>query len=255
MIVLHHEKRSGFARADLLVTILLAIVALSLLSCGLSTSRISSLRSYCVNNLMQIGIAIHTYHDANSNLPSETPTAPGKTGPESFYIYLLPYVEEQYNAPAASQPVRLFLCPSRRSTAVGGKRDYGYGCSKGAGSVGTSVLDAPEFLTLDAIQDQKKGTSKTALLSHVWLDPKTYKGGDPTDLGWNTLNNGRSCNTNLSDTDATGSNTAIGSPHPNVNIFLFVDAHVQNIPYGWQPSEGPFANIWAYDSKQDITLP
>jgi len=260
MLQIRSRNRLGFSLFELLVVIAIIGFLVGMLLVAVQKAREAAARISCVNNLKQMGLACHTYHDANENLPSETPKAPGGNAPQSFYIYLLPYVEQQNaivdktGTPATKgTPIKLFLCPSRRTVAVGSRRDYGYGGTK---AVNTAVLNAPAFTTLAAITNAN-GTSNTALLTHVWMDPKNYSGNpaDPTDKGWASLNNNRDARTDLADTNASGSNTALGGPHPNVNPFLFCDGHVQNIPYPWKPAKGTIAYIWGYDNVAPIDLP
>lgn len=200
---------------------------------------------HCVSRLKHMGIALHTYHDSVGHLPSEaSPDSP------SFYKRLLPFVEA---ADAADDdPIVIYLCPMRRNPKTApGKRDYGYASSQGEQAVGISVLDAPIPVSLGEIQ-QGRGTSYTLLLSHLWLDPDHYTGGDPTDLGWATKNNSRSISQPAKpDDDPTGSNRHIGGPHPGVLPSLFADAHVGNFFYTY-PS---FPQIWAYDNRDDCAPP
>lgn len=229
-------------RVETAAAVALSCTALGLLSCGVFSSQQAAQQITCINNLRQLGIAMHTYCDASNRLVTESGTNP------SFYKVMLPYLEQV--GAEDDRPIPVYLCPSRRNpTTAPGKRDYGYAASNGAGSAGASVLDSQEGVTLNDITN-KNGSSQTLLLSHVWLDPKTYTGGDPTDLGWATKNNSRSINHQVKqDTDATGTNQYIGGPHPNVLPSLFADAHVANMPYTY----AQWAQIWAWNNTTPIT--
>ena len=96
---------------------------------------------------------------------------------------------------AKAQPnnvtIAMFVCPSRRDARVArGKRDYGSAATSGIGSASQSIFDPPgrpgadgiaEGVELTMIHD--KGTANTLLLSHVWMRPVNYAGGDPTEAG------------------------------------------------------------------------
>ncbi|MBL8795380.1 MAG: DUF1559 domain-containing protein [Planctomycetia bacterium] len=235
------RRRCGFNRVEAITCLAMSCIALCIIGCGLSSSREAANRISCTNNLRMLGIALHTYHDAQNRFPTEAGANP------SFYKPLLPYLE-QANAPD-NAPIKEFLCPTRRNPAMApGKRDYGYAASNGAGTAGTSVLDSPDGVTLNSITSMN-GTPQTLLLSHLWLDPQNYAGGDPTDLGWATKNNSRSFNNVAKpDGDATGSPQYLGGPHPNITPSLFADAHVANMPYGF----AQWAQAWAWTNTKPI---
>ncbi|OAI47062.1 hypothetical protein AYO44_10320 [Planctomycetaceae bacterium SCGC AG-212-F19] len=208
-------------------------------------------RIECTNNLKQLALAFHTYHDKHNRFPTENRANP------SFYLSVLPIVEDAMLVPQAQQgdhskPIRLFMCtPRRLPKEAPGKRDYGYAASTGASSAGTSILDAPTPVTIDQIS-KANGTSNTVILSHVWMAPKYYSGGDPTDIGWATKNNSRSFNhLAFRDTDPSGTTGHTGSVHPNGMPTAFADGHVQFIPYAWEF----WAKAWAYTNTQPIMLP
>jgi prepilin-type processing-associated H-X9-DG protein len=249
MMLRQSGKRKGLSRADALLAVLISFTALCLLSCGLGSARTGAKRIECINNLRQIGIAMHNYHDTNNVFPTENGTN------NSFYRGLLTFIEQSPVDQQVQQnaPIKLYLCPLRRTPATApGKRDYGYAASGGTGSVGKSVLDTPGGYSF-ANTKNPVPTNLTLLLTHVWMDPANYGGGDPTDLGWATQNNSRSVNnTAKADSDSSGSTSHLGSPHPGKMPALFLDAHVQDIPYSF----GQWAELWAHDSKKDaIQLP
>jgi len=83
----------GFTLIELLVVIAIIAVLIALLLPAVQSAREAARRSQCVNNLKQLGIAIHNYHDANGSLP---PTS-GTGGPThwSMKSRILPFLEQQ----------------------------------------------------------------------------------------------------------------------------------------------------------------
>lgn len=89
--------RSGFTLIELLVVVAIIAVLASMLMAGVQKARAAADRVVCANNLHQIGIAMHVYHDSTGSLPKAaypTTVSSSVTAYGSAFGVLLPFVEQ-----------------------------------------------------------------------------------------------------------------------------------------------------------------
>ena len=124
------SRKRGFTLIELLVVIAIIAVLIALLLPAVQQARESARRTQCKNNLKQLGLALHNYHDTFLTFPIGGFTQPA-TGPGTgmgWHVSILPYIDQaplynlfNFNAVAYTDAGNLalalktppgFYCPS-----------------------------------------------------------------------------------------------------------------------------------------------
>jgi prepilin-type N-terminal cleavage/methylation domain-containing protein/prepilin-type processing-associated H-X9-DG protein len=126
------HPRLGFTLIELLVVIAIIAILIGLLLPAVQKVREAAARTQCVNNMKQVGLALHNYHDANQKFPPGYVSAYDATGNDTgpgwgWAAHVLPQMEQDNlfrqidlkqpieaaaNAQARIVIVKSFLCPS-----------------------------------------------------------------------------------------------------------------------------------------------
>jgi prepilin-type N-terminal cleavage/methylation domain-containing protein/prepilin-type processing-associated H-X9-DG protein len=125
--------RPGFTLIELLVVIAIIAVLIGLLLPAVQKVREAANRMSCANNLKQLGLAMHNYHDTQGTFPPAYVNEGGSYQNSGFKFthgwapFLLPYIEKQplwnlyrweyplfapENQQVVATPLRDFQCPS-----------------------------------------------------------------------------------------------------------------------------------------------
>jgi prepilin-type N-terminal cleavage/methylation domain-containing protein/prepilin-type processing-associated H-X9-DG protein len=161
-------RRHGFTLIELLVAMAIVSLVVAILLPAVMAAREAARRSQCINNLKQIGLAMHEYHDHLGSLP------PGAKGCcwGTWVLFVLPYLEQESlfdawnfagndrydqslqqgafryagaaNITVSSTRIDAFLCPSDSNSRI----QVGAGLARSQNYVvnfGNSISSQPPF--------------------------------------------------------------------------------------------------------------
>ena len=179
------RRRLAFTLVELLVVIAIIGVLIALLLPAVQKAREAANRIQCSNNLRQLGLAHHNYHDSYGCFAGTI-----DSGSKSIYRSILPWIEQGLAANltySEAPPIKTFICPSRRGSGQAWS-DYATGFSPQqqipdnpqdpdlvALLAAYSILDnGGRSLSIGQISNAD-GTSNTLLYAHKFVQPRNYQ--------------------------------------------------------------------------------
>jgi prepilin-type N-terminal cleavage/methylation domain-containing protein len=195
------RRSAAFTLIELLVVIAIIAILIGLLLPAVQKVREAAARAKCQNNMKQLGLGLHNFHDANGAFPAARTT---KSPKQSWNPYVFPYIEQtalyarydltqDWSIASNKDPVTgilltqisVFMCPSSpdRGLTIFGPQDYpatqdvtpsAFITLTVTDKNGVGVLGANDRRKITDITD---GTSNTLLLAEdAGRDPQWQMG-------------------------------------------------------------------------------
>jgi prepilin-type N-terminal cleavage/methylation domain-containing protein/prepilin-type processing-associated H-X9-DG protein len=190
-------RRAGFTLIELVVSIAIIGVLAALLIPAVQSSRDAARRTACKNQLRQLGLALHMYHEVHRCFPPGSyvmgPSFPIQSG-WGWGAMILPYIEQNAiykqidfclgtglggNLQLIAQPIPMFRCPSEigvDSISCKPIADPPFQVASGNYCGSEGVLSSMSSIRIAQITD---GTSQTLMLGERLVQP-----GGPTSLAF-----------------------------------------------------------------------
>ena len=137
------QLRRGFTLIELLVVIAIIAVLIALLLPAVQQAREAARKSTCKNNLKQVGLALHNFHDVQGHFPSAMAYGLNSAGTPvsrergvSWMVYLLPYMD----LPSLAEDLEPWSRAGRRMMISNQERQAGLEVATTSGAISPGIL-------------------------------------------------------------------------------------------------------------------
>jgi len=254
-------RRWAFTLIELLVVIAIIAILIGLLLPAVQKVREAAARMSCSNNLKQMGLAAHGYHDQRGVLLCN---GNNTTNPNDWCwaFHMMPFIEQDnlyrqvmptagvVGTIPANIGIKTYLCParSRQQYSTAGANSPGYN-----GPFTDYKINWVSFLSGQSNVDPNRrtmaqltannGTSNTIYIGEGFLDTREYARNHGSNWeeviysgGYGGTGRGDDCypcngTTLKKDNNTDGQSNWWGSPHTGACLFVFCDGSVRGISY------------------------